>query len=128
MALLCAPAAGEGDPAGLLMCFTDARHDFTAFEILVAESAGLASRSTVGRVDGMRRTTRRLQEELQTRKRVDRAKEILIDRRGMSAEDAFRWIQKRSMDTRRSMRGVAETIILSEESRSLHQHSPRPRL
>ncbi len=39
-----------------------------------------------------------------------------MDRRGMSAEDAFRWIQKRSMDTRRSMRGVAETTILSEEA------------
>ena len=116
VALLCAPAAGvEGDSTGLLMCFTDARYDFTAIETLVAEALARQA-GLLWHVAGMRCTTRRLKEELQTRKRVDRAKEILMDRRDMSAEDAFRWIQKRSMDTRRTMRDVAETIIVSDET------------
>ena len=97
------------------MCFTDGPHAFSALEVLVAEAlarqVGLLWYAT-----GMRRTAQSLKEELRTRKRVDRAKEILIDRRKMTAEEAYRWIQKRSMDTRRSMRDVAETIILSDET------------
>jgi AmiR/NasT family two-component response regulator len=38
-----------------------------------------------------------------------------MSRRKMSAYEAFRWIQKRSMDSRKSMRMVAEAILLSEE-------------
>jgi AmiR/NasT family two-component response regulator len=40
----------------------------------------------------------------------------LITRRGLSGADAYRWIQKRSMDTRKSMGEIAEAILLSEES------------
>lgn len=117
VALLCAPAAvdeGHG-PAGLLMCFAGGRHVFTAVEILVAEALARLAGLLWYTAD-MRRTAQGLREELQTRKRVDRAKDILMDRRKMTAEEAYRWIQKRSMDSRRSMRDVAETIILSDET------------
>ncbi|HVO83679.1 MAG TPA: ANTAR domain-containing protein, partial [Syntrophobacteria bacterium] len=43
------------------------------------------------------------------------AKEVLIRRRNMTGEQAYRWIQKRSMDSRKSMREVAEAVLLSEE-------------
>jgi AmiR/NasT family two-component response regulator len=33
----------------------------------------------------------------------------------MQGKEAYRWIQKRSMDIRKSMRQVAEAILLSEE-------------
>ena len=59
--------------------------------------------------------TKVIQEELETRKMVERAKEILMHRRQIKGEAAFRWIQKRSMDTRKSMRQMAEAILLSEE-------------
>jgi AmiR/NasT family two-component response regulator len=59
--------------------------------------------------------TRVIQEELETRKTVERAKEILIKSRGMKIDEAYRWIQKRSMDSRKSIRHVAEAIILSDE-------------
>ena len=59
--------------------------------------------------------TKVIQEELETRKFVERAKEILIKRRNLNADEAFRWIQKRSMDSRKSMRQIAEAILLSEE-------------
>ena len=55
-----------------------------------------------------------IQEELETRKLVDRAKGILM-RKGLTEEDAFRRIQKQAMDLRRSMRQIAEAIILSDD-------------
>jgi AmiR/NasT family two-component response regulator len=36
-------------------------------------------------------------------------------RRHMDGEQAHRWLQKRSMDTRKSLRLVAEAVLLSEE-------------
>ncbi len=59
-----------------------------------------------------------LQERLEIRKLVDRAKGALQVRFGMSEPEAFRWIQKASMDRRLSMRQVAETVIASAEDSS----------
>ena len=52
-----------------------------------------------------------LQEQFATRKLVERAKSLLITRMGLTEPEAFRWIQKTSMDRRLSMREVAEAII-----------------
>jgi AmiR/NasT family two-component response regulator len=52
-----------------------------------------------------------LTERFETRKVVDRAKGILQTSFGMSEPDAFRWIQKTSMDKRVTMRDVAELVI-----------------
>ncbi|MDT3767596.1 response regulator [Gleimia hominis] len=52
-----------------------------------------------------------LTERFETRKRVDRAKGLLMNSMGMSEPDAFRWIQKTSMDRRLSMREVADAVI-----------------
>jgi AmiR/NasT family two-component response regulator len=55
-----------------------------------------------------------LTERLETRTLVDRAKALLQSRHGMSEADAFRWIQKTSMDLRIGMRQVAETVLAQE--------------
>jgi AmiR/NasT family two-component response regulator len=52
-----------------------------------------------------------LQERLDTRKLVDRAKSRLQTEHAMSEPDAFRWIQKTSMDRRTSMKAVAEGVL-----------------
>ena len=52
-----------------------------------------------------------LQERLETRKAVDRAKGILQQQLELSAPDAFRWIQKTAMDLRLSMREVADGVV-----------------
>lgn len=112
--LLCVPVVSDAhDPAGVLHCFTGVRYVFSAMDIQVAEALARQA-GIVWQMAALRGETQRLREELKTRKQVDRAKEILMERREMTAEDAYRWIQKRSMDSRRSMRAVAETIILSE--------------
>ena len=59
--------------------------------------------------------TKVIQEELETRKLVERAKEIVMQRRQSSGEEAYRWIQKKSMDSRKSMRQIAEAILISED-------------
>lgn len=59
-----------------------------------------------------------LAERLETRKILDRAKGILNNTMGLPEPEAFRWIQKASMDRRLTMREVAQTVIdqLAEKS------------
>jgi AmiR/NasT family two-component response regulator len=52
-----------------------------------------------------------LKERLEVRKLLDRAKGILQAERGMTEAEAFRWIQKGSMDRRMTMRAVAEEVL-----------------
>ena len=52
-----------------------------------------------------------LAEQFETRKRVDRAKGLLESHMGLTEPEAFRWIQKTSMDRRLTMREVADAVI-----------------
>jgi len=52
-----------------------------------------------------------LADRLETRKILDRAKGILNDTMGLTEPEAFRWIQKASMDRRLTMREVAQTVV-----------------
>ena len=103
-----------GRVIGVLNCFTAETHEFSAAEVnlvtAVANQAAIAILNTELMVK-----SKVIQEELETRKLVERAKEILMTRRNMDGDTAYRWIQKRSMDSRKSMRHVAEAVLLSEE-------------
>ncbi|SDQ45174.1 ANTAR domain-containing response regulator [Quadrisphaera sp. DSM 44207] len=52
-----------------------------------------------------------LTERFETRKRVERAKGLLMTRMGLTEPEAFRWIQKTSMDRRLTMREVADAVL-----------------
>jgi response regulator NasT len=54
-------------------------------------------------------------EVLETRKAVERAKGVLMDSQGLREAEAFRKIQKLSMNNRKSMREVAEAILLAHQ-------------
>ena len=58
--------------------------------------------------------TRHLEDQLETRKVVDRAKGILMDGHGLSESDAFAFIQKSAMRDRATMKVVAESVIAGE--------------
>ena len=58
---------------------------------------------------------RSLTEQLETRKIVERAKGLLMEKQGLSEQEAFRKIQKASMNNRKSMREVAEAILLAND-------------
>jgi signal transduction protein with GAF and PtsI domain len=104
----------EDKVIGVLNCFTTTPHHFSDTEInlitAVANQAAVAIFNTELMVQ-----TKVIQEELETRKVVERAKEVLMRRRNLDGKEAHRWIQKKSMDSRRSMRQIAEALLLSEE-------------
>jgi signal transduction protein with GAF and PtsI domain len=100
---------------GVLNCFTSEPHDFTRTEVnlltAVANQAAVAILNTELMVK-----TKVIQEELESRKTVEKAKELLMQRRRMTGRQAHRWLQKRSMDSRKTLRQVAEAIILADET------------
>ncbi len=104
----------EDKVIGVLNCFTAKPHKFSETEVnlitTVANQAAVAIFNTELMVK-----TNVIQEELETRKLVERAKEVLMRRRNMTGEQAYRWMQKRSMDSRKSIRNVAEAVLLSDE-------------
>jgi len=55
--------------------------------------------------------TQSLEDQLETRKLVDRAKGILMDKHAMSEADAFDWLQKTAMNRRTKVKDVAEQVI-----------------
>ncbi len=61
----------------------------------------------------LEKEARDLEDKLETRKSVDRAKGILMDQYGLKEQEAFRRIQVQSMNTRKSMREIAEAIIIA---------------
>jgi response regulator NasT len=76
-----------------------------AIEIAIARHAELGA---------VRKESRNLADQLETRKIVDRAKGKLMDGQGLSEAEAFRHLQKRAMDERRPMRAVAEEVLGAE--------------
>jgi two-component system, response regulator PdtaR len=52
-----------------------------------------------------------LQERLEARKAVERAKGVLMTEHGMTEPEAFRWIQRTAMDRRTTMRAVADAVL-----------------
>ena len=61
--------------------------------------------------------TLKAREALETRKLIERAKGILMRMNGLSEEAAYRIIHKKSMDSCRSMKDIAESVILMDELR-----------
>jgi two-component system, response regulator PdtaR len=55
-----------------------------------------------------------LEERLESRKLIDRAKGILMDEHGLNEAEAYRRIQLQSMNLRKTMKEVAEAIILAK--------------
>ncbi len=114
VSMLSVPMVVKDKVIGVVNCYTSQPHEFTETEknvlITVANEAAVAIENTELMVK-----TRVIQAELETRKLVERAKEVLMRRRNMKGDEAYRWIQKRSMDTRKSMLRVAEAILLSDE-------------
>jgi signal transduction protein with GAF and PtsI domain len=104
----------EDKVIGVLDCFTVKPYEFSETEVnlitAVANQAAVAIENTQLMVK-----TKVIEEELEKRKLIERAKEVLMAKKGLSGEKAFRWIQKKSMDTRKSMREIAEAIMISQD-------------
>jgi two-component system, response regulator PdtaR len=67
--------------------------------------------SRYAQIVGLEKEVGGLQQQLEARKVVDRAKGVLMTEHGMTEPDAFRWIQRTAMDRRTTMRAVADAVI-----------------
>jgi len=114
VSLLCVPLSVKGKAIGVLNCYTSKPHKFTNTEINVLTSVANQAAIAIENTELMVKS-RVIQEELETRKLVERAKGILMKEEGLTEEDAFRKIQKYSMDRRKPMKEVAEAIIVAHE-------------
>ncbi len=114
VSLASVPLSLKGRVIGVLNCYTSRKHEFTKTEqsilsalanqaALAIENAELALRAHSA------------EEALLTRKLVERAKEILAAEANVSPQEAYRLIQKQSMDSRKSMRDIAEAIIMTKD-------------
>jgi len=109
--LLSVPLAVKGKVIGVLNNYTSYPHRFTKNEINIMTTVANQAAIVIENAELMVKT-KVIQEELQTRKAVERAKGILMRDEKMPEEEAFRSIQKESMDLRKLMREIAEAIIL----------------
>ena len=116
VSLLCMPLAVKNKVIGVLNCYTSKPHRFTKTEINVLASVANQAAIAIENTELMVKT-RVIQEELETRKVVEKAKGILMKDEGLIEEESFRKIQKYSMDRRKPMKEVAEAIIMMHEMR-----------
>ena len=114
VSLLCVPMAVKNRAIGALNCYTSKPHKFSKTDINVLTSVANQAAIAIENTELMVRT-KVIQEELETRKSVEKAKGILMKEQGLSEEDAFRRIQKYSMDRRKPMKEVAEAIIMMHD-------------
>jgi len=112
--LACVPLAVKGRVIGVLNCYTSKKHKFSKHELdLLTALANQAAIAIENAELDLR--ARSAEEALTTRKVVERAKEILSQEANILPSEAYRLIQKQSMDMRKSMREVAEAIILAKD-------------
>lgn len=112
--MLSVPMVLKDKAIGLINVYTKNPHQFVQEEVdvlqMVANQAAVAIENTKLMEQAMK-----AQEALETRKLVERAKGILMRLNNLSEESAHRLIHKKSMDTCRSMRDIAESVILMDE-------------
>jgi len=114
VSMLSVPMSVKDKIIGVINCYTSFPHKFTKSEeevlTTVANQAAIAIENA-----GLIMKAKIIEDELISRKLVERAKGILMKEQNLSEEEAFRRLQKKSMDLRKSMREIAEAIILANQ-------------
>lgn len=114
--MLCVPMVARGSIVGVINCYTSDDHGFTPEEVQVLstianQAAGVIERTRLSEEAVSAR------EALQDRKVVEQAKGLLMAEAGLTEQQAFRLMQKQSMEHRKSMRQVAEAMLLAKNIR-----------
>jgi len=108
------PLAVKARVIGVLNCYTSKKHNFTKPELDVLSA--LANQAAIAIENAeLALRARTAEEALTTRKLIERAKDILSQEANILPSEAYRLIQKQSMDKRKSMREIAEAIILAKD-------------
>ena len=116
ISMVAVPMIVKEKAIGVINVYTSEPHHFSEEEVdvlqMVANQAAVSVENTKLMEESLK-----LKETLETRKLVERAKGILMRMNSLSEEAAYRMIHKKSMDTCRSMKDIAESIILMDELR-----------
>lgn len=112
--LLSVPMLIRDRAVGVINSYTSVPHAFTAEEIKVLQAIANQAAIAIENTKLVEKSFE-MQEALEVRKLVERAKGSLMQAKGISEEEAFRLMQRQSMDTRKSMREIAEAVILAIE-------------
>ncbi len=114
--MLAVPMIVKDKAVGIVNVYTKKPHIFTQEEIdvlqMVANQAAVAVENTKLMEEALK-----AKEALETRKTVERAKGILMQMQGLTEPAAYRIIHKKSMDSGKTMKEIAESILLMEELR-----------
>jgi len=114
VSMLSVPMIVKNKVIGVINCYTTLPHKFTKNEIsllcTVSNQAAVAIENTELMVK-----TKIVQEELEARKKIEKAKGILMNEQKLAEDEAYRLMRKSSMDKRVSMKDIAEAIILAYE-------------
>jgi signal transduction protein with GAF and PtsI domain len=113
VSMLSVPMLIKDRVIGVINSYTQKEHKFSSEEIGILQA--IANQAAVA-IENTRLGEEILaaKEALETRKIVERAKGVLMRELGVAEDDAYRKIHKKSMDLRKSMREVAEAIILAD--------------
>jgi GAF domain-containing protein len=114
VSLVSVPMVYKGKVFGVFNSYTPVEHHFTKDEIAFVQSV---ANQCAAAIENTRLLSEKLaaQEALETRKVVEKAKGLLMKNKNMTEPDAFREIQRQSMDRRKSMKEIAEAVILAYE-------------
>jgi len=116
--LLCVPLVAKGKVIGAINCYTSTPHEFSETEINILTSVANQAAVAIENAELMVKS-KVIQEELEIRKRIERAKGVLMKEQGLTEEEAYLKIRRYSMDSRKTMREVAEAIILSSDMKKI---------
>ncbi|MDD4955091.1 MAG: GAF and ANTAR domain-containing protein [Candidatus Omnitrophica bacterium] len=112
--MLSVPMMVKNKIIGVINCYTTTLYEFSDSDIdlltTVANQAAVAIENTELMVK-----TKIVQEELEARKKIEKAKGILMKQKNLTEEQAYELLRKASMNKRLTMKDVAEAIILSSE-------------
>lgn len=103
---------------GVLNVYTNKPYEFNKAEVTLLSTIANQAAVAIEKTELIVRT-KIIQEELDTRKKTERAKGILMEEKNINESEAFSLIRKSSMDKRISMKEIAEAIILSYEIRQI---------
>ncbi len=112
--LISVPIMIQNQVIGVLNCYTAEEHEFTEEEMQIL--AGVANQAALA-IENTKLLAEKVTavENLETRKKVERAKGILMNRHKIGEQEAYRRMQKQSMGKRRSLKEIAEALIVSED-------------
>ncbi|MCA9461041.1 MAG: GAF domain-containing protein, partial [Nitrospira sp.] len=112
--LLTVPMLMKERIIGVINVYTSTHYVFSDEEVKTLQSIANQAAVAIEHTRLMEKSFE-MQEALEVRKLVERAKGFLMASRGLSEPEAFKLLQRQSMNLRKSMREISEAIILAEE-------------